>query len=87
MTDINESVVDVIQEGLWRPGPVTGKSGGEYRAWPPYGACRFNGIDVHDMGVRIEDSFLMTGSGPEYLSESVPGTVEGIEALSRSRCR
>jgi Xaa-Pro aminopeptidase len=34
-----------------------------------------------DTGVRIEDSFLMTESGPECLSESVPWTVEGIEAL------
>ena len=34
-----------------------------------------------DMGVRIEDSFLMTGSGLECLSERVPRTIKGIEAL------
>ena len=39
------------------------------------------GIDVRDMGVWIEDSFLITESGPECLLESVPWTVEGIEAL------
>jgi len=33
------------------------------------------------MGVRIEDSFLMTESGLECLSEGVPRTIEGIEAL------
>jgi hypothetical protein len=87
MTDINESVVEVIKDGLWRPGLVTGKSGDQYRAWLPHGACRFKGIDVHDMGVRIEDPFLMIESGPECLPEGVPGTVDGIEALPRSRCR
>jgi Xaa-Pro aminopeptidase len=132
-TDINESVVEVIKDGLYRLGLITDKSGDQYRAWTTHGACHFIGIDVHDvgdarrplaagmafaiepgiyirmdglerlprsegneafvakvrplvakygdMGVRIEDSFLMIESGPECLSESVPRTVEGIEAL------
>jgi len=48
---------------------------------PTHGACHFIGIDVRDMGVWIEDSFLITNYGPECLSESVPWTVEGIDAL------
>jgi hypothetical protein len=83
MTDINESVVEAIKDGVYRLGLITDKSGGQYRAWTTHGACDFTGIDVRDMGVRIEDSFLMTESGPERLSESVPWTVEGIEALPK----
>jgi len=81
MTDINESVVEAIKDGLYRLGLITDKSGDQYRAWTTHGACHFMGIDVRDMGVWIEDSFLMTESGPECLLESVPWTVEGIEAL------
>ena len=37
------------------------------------------------IGVRIEDSFLMTDSGAERLSADVPRTVEEIEAFLKSR--
>ena len=37
------------------------------------------------IGVRIEDSFLMTDSGAERLSAAVPRTVEEIEAFLKSR--
>jgi Xaa-Pro aminopeptidase len=33
-----------------------------------------------DIGIRIEDSFLMTETGLECLSDGVPRTIEGIEA-------
>jgi Xaa-Pro aminopeptidase len=36
-----------------------------------------------DIGVRVEDSFLLTESGPKRLSASVPRTVEEIEAFMR----
>jgi Xaa-Pro aminopeptidase len=33
------------------------------------------------IGVRVEDSFLLTGDGLESLSATVPRTVEEIEAF------
>jgi Xaa-Pro aminopeptidase len=36
-----------------------------------------------DIGVRVEDSFLLTESGPRRLSASVPRTVEEIEAFMK----
>jgi Xaa-Pro aminopeptidase len=38
-----------------------------------------------DIGVRIEDSFLLTPSGPERLSAAVPRTVDEIERWMRGR--
>lgn len=38
-----------------------------------------------NIGVRIEDSFLMTSNGLERLSASVPRTVEEVETFLRSR--
>jgi Xaa-Pro aminopeptidase len=38
-----------------------------------------------DIGVRIEDSFLLEDTGLRNLSASVPKTVEAIEALLRTR--
>jgi Xaa-Pro aminopeptidase len=38
-------------------------------------------VDMYrDIGIRIEDSFLMTETGLECLSDGVPRTIEGIEA-------
>ena len=34
-----------------------------------------------DIGVRVEDSFLLTESGLESLSKTVPRTVEEIESF------
>jgi Xaa-Pro aminopeptidase len=34
-----------------------------------------------DIGVRIEDSFLLTDAGLENLSRSVPRTLEGVEGF------
>jgi Xaa-Pro aminopeptidase len=34
-----------------------------------------------DIGVRVEDSFLLTADGLEVLSETVPRTVEEIESF------
>ena len=36
-----------------------------------------------NIGVRIEDSFLLTGAGPERLSEGVPRTIQEIEQFMR----
>lgn len=36
-----------------------------------------------NIGVRIEDSFLLTASGLERLSDGVPRTIEAIEALMK----
>ena len=36
-----------------------------------------------DIGVRVEDSFLLTASGPKRLSASVPRTVEEVEAFMK----
>jgi Xaa-Pro aminopeptidase len=36
-----------------------------------------------DIGVRIEDSYLLTASGLERLSKSVPRTVEEIEKFMK----
>jgi Xaa-Pro aminopeptidase len=41
---------------------------------------KYNGI-----GIRVEDSFLLTESGLQRLSSSVPRTVEEIEAFLRDR--
>jgi Xaa-Pro aminopeptidase len=38
-----------------------------------------------DIGVRIEDSFLLEDAGLRNLSASVPKTIEAIEALLRTR--
>jgi len=38
-----------------------------------------------DIGVRIEDSFLMEETGLRRLSAAVPRTVDEIEALMRPR--
>lgn len=38
-----------------------------------------------DIGVRVEDSFLLEPSGPRRLSASVPRTIEDIEAFMRKR--
>jgi Xaa-Pro aminopeptidase len=37
-----------------------------------------------NIGVRIEDSFLLTGSGLQRLSSTVPRTVEEIESFMKS---
>jgi Xaa-Pro aminopeptidase len=38
-----------------------------------------------DIGVRVEDSFLLTASGLERMSERVPRTIDEIERLMRDR--
>jgi Xaa-Pro aminopeptidase len=38
-----------------------------------------------DIGIRIEDSFLLTESGLERLSAGVPRTVEEVERFMASR--
>jgi Xaa-Pro aminopeptidase len=39
-------------------------------------------VDLYrDIGIRIEDSFLMTETGLECLSDGVPRTIEDIEAI------
>ena len=38
-----------------------------------------------DIGVRVEDSFLLEPAGPRRLSASVPRTIEAIEAFMRKR--
>ena len=38
-----------------------------------------------DIGVRIEDSFLMTDAGPENLSKSVPRTIDDVEKFMTSK--
>jgi len=38
-----------------------------------------------DLGVRVEDSFLLEASGPRRLSASVPRTIEEIEAFMAKR--
>ena len=38
-----------------------------------------------DMGIRIEDSFLLTDAGLERLSATVPRTIEEIEQFMRTR--
>ena len=38
-----------------------------------------------NVGVRLEDSFLLTASGPERLSDKVPHTIEAIEGVLRTR--
>jgi len=44
-------------------------------------------LQYRDIGVRIEDSFLLTGSGLKRLSEKVPRTLEEVEGFMRSRTR
>jgi Xaa-Pro aminopeptidase len=38
-----------------------------------------------NIGVRIEDSFLLTSSGPKRLSAKVPRTIEEVEAFLASK--
>ena len=38
-----------------------------------------------DIGVRVEDSFLLEESGLKRLSAAVPRTIEEIEAFMRQR--
>ena len=38
-----------------------------------------------NIGVRLEDSFLLTDAGPQRLSGKVPYTVEQIEAFMKAR--
>jgi Xaa-Pro aminopeptidase len=38
-----------------------------------------------DIGVRVEDSFLLDANGPQRLSGAVPRTVDEIEALMKNR--
>jgi len=40
-----------------------------------------------DIGVRIEDSFVMEGAGARSLSSAVPRTIPAIEAFMRERLR
>ena len=43
------------------------------------------GQEVPDIGVRIEDSFLLEESGLRRLSAAVPRTIEEIEAFMKPR--
>ena len=38
-----------------------------------------------DIGVRIEDSILLTPAGPELLSKDVPRAIDAVEKLLASR--
>jgi len=38
-----------------------------------------------NIGVRLEDSFLLTDAGPERLSGSVPYTIEDIERVLQTK--
>ena len=40
-----------------------------------------------DIGVRIEDSFLLEESGLHNLSNALPKTIDDIEALMRQRAK
>jgi Xaa-Pro aminopeptidase len=42
-------------------------------------------LKYKDIGVRIEDSILLTDAGPKRLSAKVPRTIEEIEQVMRSR--
>jgi Xaa-Pro aminopeptidase len=130
--EIHEKVTAVLQDGLYRLGLITDKSGSQYKLWSTHGTCHYIGLDVHDVGdsqkalapgmaftiepgiyirpeaienlppsperealisriraafdkyrgiaVRIEDSFLMTETGLECMSKSLPRTVEEVES-------
>jgi Xaa-Pro aminopeptidase len=40
-----------------------------------------------DIGVRVEDSFLLEASGPRRLSATAPRTIDEIEAFMRKRAK
>jgi Xaa-Pro aminopeptidase len=137
LSDIHQTTVAVVKQGLLRLGLITDASGDQYKTWYTHGACHFIGMDVHDvgdsdrpiepgvafviepgiyiredgltslpkspengsfaekvkpafekyknLGIRIEDSFLLTESGLKRLSAGVPRTIEEIEVFMKSR--
>ena len=59
--------------------PKTRGERGVHREGPPGRA------EYKDIGVRIEDSYLLTASGLERLSATVPRTIEEVEGLMKQR--
>jgi Xaa-Pro aminopeptidase len=137
LSDVHQTTVDVIKQGLLKLGLITDTTGDQYRMWYTHNANHWIGMDVHDVGdsrrplepgmtfviepgiyirenvldnlpktaandaliakirpavqkyrdigVRIEDSFLLTESGLTNLSIRVPRTADEIEALMKKR--
>lgn len=65
-----------VRRGDVEASPVFAGLGTEAQAGIRAALDRYDGI-----GVRIEDDVLVTGGAPRVLSDGVPRTVEGIEAL------
>jgi Xaa-Pro aminopeptidase len=137
LSDVHQTTVDVIKQGLLKLGLITDTAGDQYRMWYTHNANHWIGMDVHDVGdsrralepgmtfviepgiyirenvldnlpktaandtliakirpavqkykdigIRIEDSFLLTESGLTNLSIKVPRTADDIEAFMKTR--
>ena len=137
LLDIHTKSVDVIKAGLLRLGLITDTGGDQYKMWYTHSVGHYIGIDVHDVGnrmqplapgmaftiepglyirqsaldglprtpenlaliekiqpavrkyadigVRIEDSFLLEEAGLRNLSAAVPKTVAAVEGFMRTR--
>lgn len=54
ISEVHQSAVDVLKEGLLRVGLITDKESQQYRVWFPHGTSHWLGMNVHDVGERDE---------------------------------
>ena len=134
---IHDRTVEVLKEGLLKLGLIADTKGTQYQMWFTHGTSHFVGLDVHDVGsrieplrpgmtftiepglyirqsvldqlpkttanlalidkiqpavtkyadigVRIEDSFVMEATGARTLTPTLPHTAADVEAVMRTR--
>jgi len=82
---LEEGVAFVIEPGLYIRPEVLDRLPPTEETRALVAAIRPAVERYRDLGVRVEDSFLMTASGPERLSATVPRTVEEVQRFMATR--